>query len=291
MIDRGDHSMLKALQDKAAVLVEALPYIQRFAGEVLVVKYGGHAMTNPEAASSFAQDVVLLHSIGLRVVVVHGGGPQIGEALADLGIETEFRHGYRVTDERTMKVVRRVLVGHVNQEIVSRVNRAGGRAIGLSGADGHLLLGRKVTVGEQEVGRVGIVERVNDSVLTSLLTDGFIPVLAPVAVDHEGLPLNVNADLVAGAVAASLKARKLLLMTDVAGVLGSNGEVISQLQRDGIESMIENGTLSGGMIPKMKCAVDALNGGVRKVHIVDGRFTHAMLLELFTDSGVGTEVS
>ena len=283
--------MLKVLQDKAAVLVEALPYIQRFAGEILVVKYGGHAMTNAEAASSFAQDVVLLHSIGLRVVVVHGGGPQIKEALSELGIQTEFRHGYRVTDERTMKVVRRVLVGDVNQEIVSRINRAGGRSIGLSGADGNLLRGRKVTVGDEEVGRVGVIDSVEDTVLTSVLSDGFIPVVAPVAVDDEGMPLNVNADLAAGAVAASLRARKLLLMTDVAGVLGADGNVISQLDSHSIAQMIEDGILSGGMIPKMKCAVDALNGGVRKVHIVDGRFTHAMLLELFTDSGVGTEVS
>ncbi|MEE2787151.1 MAG: acetylglutamate kinase [Myxococcota bacterium] len=282
--------MLKALQDKATVLVEALPYIQRFSGEILVVKYGGHAMTNADAAASFAQDVVLLNSIGIKVVVVHGGGPQIQAALDALGIESTFRHGYRVTNADTMRVVRQVLVGQVNQDIVARINLEGGRAIGLSGADAGLLTGRKVTVDGEEVGRVGIIERVDTRVLHGLLDHDLIPVIAPVAVDTDGEALNVNADLAAGVVASQLMARKLLLMTDVAGVLDAQGAVMSQLARDAIPGLLEHGTLTGGMIPKMKCASDALSGGVRKVHIVDGRLRHAMLLELFTDRGVGTEV-
>ena len=282
--------MLKALQAKAAVLIEALPYIRRFAGETLVVKYGGHAMTDPDAARGFARDVTLLRSVGLNVVVVHGGGPQIKRILDRLGIVSEFKKGYRVTDQPTMEVVRMVLVGTVNQEVVSRINQAGGRAVGLSGADGNLLRGRKVTVDGEDVGRVGLIEQVDDTELRLLTDGGFIPVIAPVAVDSEGQPLNVNADLVAGSVAAHLGARKLLLMTDVAGVMDQNGEVISSLPRDQIDQMLADGVLTGGMIPKLKCATDALDAGVLKVHIVDGRVDHALLLELFTDTGIGTEV-
>ena len=282
--------MLEALQAKAAVLIEALPYIQRFAGETLVVKYGGHAMTDPDAARGFAQDVTLLRSVGLKVVVVHGGGPQIKRVLDRFGIVSEFKKGYRVTDQPTMEVVRMVLVGTVNQEVVSRINQAGGRAVGLSGADGNLLRGRKVTVGGEAVGRVGLIEQVDDTELRLLTEGGFIPVIAPVAVDHEGQPLNVNADLVAGSVAAHLKARKLLLMTDVAGVMDAKGEVISSLPRARVDQLMAEGVLTGGMIPKLKCATDAIDAGVRKAHIVDGRVDHALLLELFTDTGIGTEV-
>ena len=282
--------MLKALQAKATVLIEALPYIQRFAGETLVVKYGGHAMTDAEAAVSFARDVALLRSVGINIVVVHGGGPQIKRVLDRLGISSEFKKGYRVTDETTMEVVRMVLVGTVDQEVVSRINQAGGRAVGLSGADGRLLLGRKVTVGGEDVGRVGLIERVDDTELRLLSEGGFIPVVAPVAVDREGKPLNVNADLVAGAVAAHLRARKLLLMTDVPGVMDAEGQVMSSLRRPKVDQLLADGVLTGGMIPKLKCATDALDAGVRKVHIVDGRVKHALLLELFTDTGIGTEV-
>lgn len=282
--------MIKELQAKATVLIEALPYIQRFAGETLVVKYGGHAMTDPEAATSFARDVALLRSVGLNIVIVHGGGPQIKRALDRLGITSEFKKGYRVTDDATMEVVRMVLVGSVNQEVVSRINQAGGRAVGLSGADGRLLLGRKVTVAGEDVGRVGLIERVDDTELLLLSQGGFIPVVAPVAVDREGQPLNVNADLVAGAVAAHLKARKLLLMTDVPGVMDGEGTVMSSIRRGNVDLLLANGVLTGGMIPKLKCATDALDAGVRKVHIVDGRVKHALLLELFTDTGIGTEV-
>lgn len=281
---------VKPLQEKAAVLIEALPYIQKFAGETFVVKYGGHAMTDPEARVGFAQDVTLLRSIGVHVVVVHGGGPQIGEHLQRLGIESEFRAGMRVTDDATMDVVRMVLVGKVNQEIVALINQAGGRAVGLSGADGNLLIGRQVTVDGQDVGRVGVVERVDERDVGWLAQGGFIPVIAPVAVDTQGKPLNVNADLAAGAIAAHLRARKLLLMTDVEGVRGADGQVMTTIDRHAAGELVDKAVIGGGMIPKLRCALDALDAGVRKVHIVDGRVRHALLLEIFTDRGVGTEV-
>ena len=281
---------MKSIQDKAATLVEALPYLQRFAGEILVVKYGGHAMTNVESAQSFARDLVLLQSIGLRVIVVHGGGPQIQAMLNELQIESRFFKGYRVTDARTMKVVRMVLTGEVNQEIVSRINRQGGQSMGLSGSDAGLLTGRKVTVDGEDVGRVGIIESVNTDHLHYLLKGGLIPVVAPVAMGEDGQALNVNADLAAGSIASQMGARKLLLMTDVDGVRDANGEVISTLNRDRVQTLIDDDVLTGGMLPKLKCACDALAQGVRKVHIVDGRVRHAILLELFTDRGIGTEV-
>ncbi|MCK6574910.1 acetylglutamate kinase [Myxococcota bacterium] len=282
--------MLAPLQEKASVLVEALPYIQRFAGATFVVKYGGHAMTDPEAARSFARDVVLLRSIGVRPVIVHGGGPQIQDLLGKLGIPSTFRAGQRVTDDATMDVVRMVLVGQVNQDIVSLVNQAGGRAMGLSGADGQLLLGQKLLVDGQDVGRVGEITRVDTDQLSLLTQGGFIPVIAPVAVDVEGRPLNVNADLAAGAVASHLKAAKLLLMTDVAGVKDAAGQVQASLDRQQARALIAQGVADGGMIPKLDCALQALEAGVGKVHIVDGRVLHALLLEIFTDRGIGTEV-
>jgi acetylglutamate kinase len=282
--------MLGPLQEKASVLVEALPYIQRFAGATFVVKYGGHAMTDPDAARSFARDVVLLRSIGVRPVVVHGGGPQIQDLLKKLGIQSTFRAGQRVTDDATMEVVRMVLVGQVNQDIVSLVNQAGGRAMGLSGADGQLLLGQKLLVDGQDVGRVGEITRVDTDQLNLLTQGGYIPVIAPVAVDFEGRPLNVNADLAAGAVASHLKAAKLLLMTDVAGVKDASGHVLASLDRAQAGRLIADKVADGGMIPKLECALQALDAGVGKVHIVDGRVLHALLLEIFTDRGVGTEV-
>lgn len=282
--------MLGPLQEKASVLVEALPYIQRFAGATFVVKYGGHAMTDPDAARSFARDVVLLRSIGVRPVVVHGGGPQIQDLLKKLGIQSTFRAGQRVTDDATMEVVRMVLVGQVNQDIVSLVNQAGGRAMGLSGADGQLLLGQKLLVDGQDVGRVGEITRVDTDQLNLLTQGGYIPVIAPVAVDSEGRPLNVNADLAAGAVASHLKAAKLLLMTDVAGVKDASGQVLASLDRAQAGQLIADKVADGGMIPKLECALQALEAGVGKVHIVDGRVLHALLLEIFTDRGVGTEV-
>lgn len=282
--------MIEALQAKAAVLIEALPYIQRFAGERLIVKYGGHAMTDPEAAKSFARDVVLLHQIGIRVVVVHGGGPQIQRVLDRLGIKSDFKAGMRVTDDTTMEIVRMVLVGQVNQEVVSAINQAGGRAVGLSGADGGLLRARRVTVDGEDVGRVGVVDRVDDTEIRLLGGGGFIPVVAPVGIDAEGRPLNVNADLVASAIAIYTDARKLLLMTDVDGIRGADGEVASTIERETAREWIDSGVIAGGMIPKVRCALDALDAGVAKVHIVDGRVRHALLLELFTDQGVGTQI-
>ncbi|MGB0646006.1 MAG: acetylglutamate kinase [Bradymonadia bacterium] len=281
---------MKSIQDKAATLIEALPYLQRFAGEILVVKYGGHAMSNLESAQSFARDLVLLQSIGLKVVVVHGGGPQIKRMLSNLSMDSHFFNGYRVTDEQTMKIVRMVLTGEVNQEIVSRISQEGGQAIGLSGSDAKLLQGRKVTVDGQDVGRVGIIENVNTDHIDYLLKGGFIPVIAPVAIAEDGQGLNVNADLAAGVIASQLGARKLLLMTDVEGVKDVGGQVISTLARDRVQSLIDEKVLTGGMLPKLKCACDALAQGVKKVHIVDGRIRHAILLELFTDQGIGTEV-
>jgi len=278
------------LQAKAAVLIEALPYIRRFAGEVLVVKYGGHAMTDPNAAKSFARDVVLLRSVGINVIVVHGGGPQIQAALDRLGIESTRKMGHRVTDAATMEVVRMVLVGQVAQDIVTRINQAGGRAVGLSGADGNLLRGRKLLVDGHDIGRVGEVVEVDETELRLLTDGGFIPVITPIAVDAAGEPLNVNADLGASAVAGHLKARKLLLMTDIEGVRGADGQVIGTLDRADVPRLIDAGVIVGGMIPKLHCATEALAAGVEKVHIVDGRVKHAVLLELFTDDGLGTEV-
>lgn len=281
---------LKSIQRKAATLIEALPYIRRFSGERLVVKYGGHAMIDDAAAESFARDVTLLKSVGINVVVVHGGGPQIKATLGQLGIESTFRGGMRVTDDATMDVVQMVLVGKVNQRIVAAINRAGGRAMGLSGVDGMLLRGTRITVEGEDVGRVGKITRVDDTELRFLSGGGFIPVVAPIAVDEDGGVLNINADLAAGAIAAHLMARKLILLTDVDGVKGPEGGVLSSIDRSTVEGLIEGGIIAGGMIPKLNCALDALDAGVDKVHILDGRVRHALLLELFTDQGIGTEV-
>jgi acetylglutamate kinase len=281
---------IEQLQTKAAILIEALPYIQRFAGETLVVKYGGHAMTDPAAAASFARDVVLLRQVGIKVVVVHGGGPQIEVLLDRLGIVSQRKKGHRVTDDATMQVVRMVLVGQVAQEIVARINQAGGRAVSLSGVDGNLLRGSRMLVDGEDVGRVGRIDAVDDTELRLLTAGGFIPVVTPVAVDSDGEPLNVNADLGASAIAVHLKARKLLLMTDIDGVRGADGKVISTLERRLLPELVATGVVDGGMLPKLECAAEALDGGVEKVHILDGRVRHAVLLELFTSAGIGTEV-
>lgn len=281
---------VEALQSKAAVLVEALPYIQRFSGATFVIKYGGHAMTDPEARRSFARDVILLRAVGINVIVVHGGGPQIDATLGRMGVQSTFRGGMRVTDDETMQVVRMVLVGQVNPDIVSLINQAGGRAVGLCGADGNLLRARRMQVDGQDVGRVGEVTRVDDGELRLLTKGGFVPIIAPVAVDAHGEPLNVNADLAAAAIATHTLAAKLILMTDVPGVKGPSGQVEASIDQAQARQWIADGTIAGGMIPKLECAVDAVAGGVGKVHIIDGRVRHAMLLELFTDRGVGTEV-
>lgn len=288
------------MRDTAALLIEALPYIRQFSGKTVVIKYGGHAMKDEALKESFAQDVVLMKYIGIHPVVVHGGGPQIGRMLERVGKKSDFREGMRVTDEETMDVVEMVLAGKVNKEIVALINRHGGRAIGLSGKDGMLIEARKMHLfkyqGDDQppeiidIGLVGEVERVNVEILEVLEKSQVIPVIAPVGVGKSGETYNINADLVAGKVAAALGAEKLVLMTDVAGVLNAAGELISSLTVAQAAELIQDDVLKGGMIPKVQCAMDAVQGGVKKVAILDGRIPHAVLLELFTDSGIGTEI-
>jgi acetylglutamate kinase len=288
---------MKDLIDKAAVLQEALPYIRTFHGETFVIKYGGHAMVDEKLRDSFARDVVLLKYVGINPVVVHGGGPQIDQTLKALGVVSERVEGLRVTDDETMRVVEMVLGGTVNQEIVSLVANHGGRAVGLSGRDDAFVRAERVTKMKtrsgQEVdpGRVGRVTHVNPDLVHRLVGGGFIPVIAPLAVDAEGAPLNVNADTVAGKIAEAMGARKLVLMTDIPAVRGREGEERSSLSSAEVEALIDEGIIEGGMIPKVRCAQEALAGGVKKAHIIDGRLQHAVLLEIFTDRGVGTELT
>ncbi len=288
---------MQHLIEKAAILHEALPYIRRFHGRTFVVKYGGHAMVDPELADSFARDIVLMKFVGLNPIVVHGGGPQIDQLLKTMGVESERIDGLRVTDERTMEVVEMVLGGKINQAIVSLICKHGGHAVGLSGKDDGFILADKVdsmrTKSGREVdpGRVGAVREVHPKIVQQLVGGGFIPVVAPVAVDEEGRSLNVNADTVAGAVASALGAEKLVLMTDIEGIRGRDGNVASSRTCAEIEQLIEEGVIEGGMIPKVRCGLDAIANGVQKVHVIDGRTRHACLLEIFTDSGVGTEIA
>ena len=282
---------VESLVAKAATLQEALPYIRDFHGAVLVVKYGGHAMIDPELQSSFARDMVLLKYVGLHPVVVHGGGPQIDATLDELGVKSERVDGLRITDAATMRVVEMVLGGQINAQIVALIGRHGGRAVGITGRDDNFL--RAEPQGEVDgvdLGRVGRITDVNPSVVRQLIDGGFIPVVAPVAVDHAGDALNVNADTAAGRIAEALGARKLVLMTDVEGVKNAAGEVVSSLTLEEARELHADGILVGGMIPKVRCALDALNGGVRKTHIIDGRVRHAVLLEIFTDQGIGTQI-
>ncbi len=292
---------MKNLIDKAEVLIEALPYIQRFDDKTFVIKYGGAAMTEDDLKRSFCQDVTLLKFIGLNPVVVHGGGPQIGSVLKRMGKESTFIQGMRVTDEETMDVVEMVLSGTVNAEIVSRINHLGGKAVGLSGKDGNLLRARKMKLksvpaqGERpkmiDLGRVGEVEAVDPTVITALTRSDFIPVIAPVGVDEKGHTYNVNADLVAGKVAAALGAEKLILLTDVEGVLDAEKNLMSALGVDDVKRMIQGGAIKAGMIPKVECCMTALREGVKSTHIIDGRVPHAVLLEIFTDVGIGTQIT
>jgi acetylglutamate kinase len=281
---------------KADTLREALPYIRRFHGRTVVIKYGGHAMIDPALQQSFARDVVLMRYVGIDVVVVHGGGPQIDKELAAMGVVSERIDGLRVTDDRTMEVVEMVLGGRVNHGIVALINKQGGRAVGLNGHDDRCVRADKVremrTKSGKVVdpGRVGAVKEVRPQLIRSLVKEGVIPVIAPVAVDDEGRSLNVNADTVAGAVARALDAEKLVLMTDIEGVKGATGSLIASLTAADIERLKQEGVITGGMIPKVDCALDALRAGTSKVHIIDGRLRHAMLLEVFTDQGVGTEI-
>jgi acetylglutamate kinase len=284
---------------KAEVLMEALPYIRRFYGKTFVIKYGGNAMIDEELKTSFAQDVVLLKYVGINPVVVHGGGPQIDEALDRMGIKSRFVRGMRITDQQTMDIVEMVLVGKVNKEIVALINQHGGMAVGLSGKDGGLILARKmnVTVSENgappeiiDIGMVGEIIGINPLIIDSLDENKFIPVIAPVGVGREGETYNINADLVAGEVAEALHAEKLILMTDVAAVKDKKGELLGTLKVSQARKMIEEGVIASGMIPKVECCMEALKGGVEKTHIIDGRVKHAVLLEIFTKEGVGTEV-
>lgn len=285
-------------REKAKILLEALPYIKEFYGKTIVIKYGGHAMQNENLKRAFALNVILLKYIGINPVIVHGGGPQIGNMLKQLGISSTFREGLRVTDEETMDVVEMVLVGKVNKEIVNLLNLHGGRAVGLSGKDGWLIKARKlemVITKEDappeiiDLGRVGEVIEIKKEVISSLEEKGFIPVIAPVGVDEKGETYNINADEVASAIAGALKAKKLILLTDVQGVL-KDKKLIPSLTRKEAVKLIEEGYIKGGMIPKIKCALEALEEGVEKVHIIDGRIENSIILELFTDRGIGTEV-
>ena len=284
---------------KAEVLMEALPYIRRFYGKTFVVKFGGRAMVDDQLKSSFAQDIVLLKYVGINPVVVHGGGPQIDKILERMGIVSRYMHGMRVTDPETLDIVEMVLVGKVNKEIVGLINRQGGMAVGLSGKDGNLILARKMNVsvasdGEEheiiDLGMVGEIIEINPTVINTLDENKFIPVIAPVGVGEQGETYNINADLVAGHIAESLGAEKLILLTDVEGVKNKKGDLLSTLKIRQACRLIEDGVVAAGMIPKVRCCIEALEGGVGKTHIIDGRVKHAILLEIFTEEGVGTEV-
>jgi len=279
---------VQTLIDKARVLVEALPWIRRLYDKTIVIKYGGHAMTERELRASFAVDVVLLKYIGVRPVIVHGGGPQIGATLERMGKQSVFVDGLRVTDDETMAVVEMILGGTINQEIVGLVQQGGGRAIGITGRDGGLLRVEKKLQGGRDLGRVGGVVGVDASVVSAIASEGFVPVIAPIGVDAEGLTYNVNADEAAGAIAAALRAEKLILLTDVEGVKDRDGKLLRRLSVAEVRRHVEEGTVVGGMIPKVECCIEALAGGVGRTHIVDGRMLHAVLLEIFTDVGVGT---
>ncbi|TNE76552.1 MAG: acetylglutamate kinase [Gammaproteobacteria bacterium] len=292
---------LEAASNTAKVLSEALPYIQRFTGKTIVVKFGGNAMVDEKLKASFARDIVMMKLVGMNPVVVHGGGPQIGDLLNKLNIESHFINGMRVTDSKTMDVVEMVLGGTVNKEIVNLIHHAGGKAVGITGKDGQLIMARKLKVTHRtpdmeapeiiDIGHVGEVDSINTGVIDMLTNSDFIPVIAPIGVDTEGHSYNINADLVAGKIAEVLKAEKLMLLTNVAGLQDKNGEVLTGLSTEQVDALIADGTIYGGMLPKIQCALDAVKGGTRTAHIVDGRVNHATLLEIFTDQGVGTLIT
>ncbi len=282
----------------ANVLTEALPYIQRFAGKTIVIKYGGNAMVDEQLKKGFARDVVLMKAVGINPVVVHGGGPQIGKLLERIGKESTFFEGMRITDTETMNVVEMVLGGLVNKDIVSLINQQGGRAVGLTGKDGDMIRARKLTFKRNapemntseiiDIGHVGEVASIDCDVVNMLVQSDFIPVIAPIGVGEDGQSYNINADLVAGKLAEVLKAEKLILLTNIAGIMDKNGAVLTGLNTARVNELIADGTIYGGMLPKIRCAMEAAQGGVRTVHIIDGRVEHSVLLELFTDQGVGT---
>ena len=280
---------------KAEVLIEALPYIQRFYDKTIVIKYGGNAMTDVALQEDFAEDVVLLKLIGMNPVVVHGAGPQIGALLQKLGKQSEFIQGMRVTDEETLDVVEMVLGGLINQEIVTLINKSGGKAVGLTGKDGHFIHARKLKVASKDdkkkkidVGLVGEVVRIDPEIIQLLDSRDFIPVIAPIGSDENGVSYNINADVAAGKLAVTLQAEKLIMLTNTTGVLDRDGSVVTGLTAKRVHEMIEDGTISGGMLPKVECALDAVKNGVKTAHIIDGRVQHALLLEVLTSAGVGT---
>ncbi len=285
----------------AKVISRALPYIQRFAGKTVVIKYGGNAMVDDRLKQSFARDIVLMKAVGINPVVVHGGGPQIGEMLERLSIESKFVNGMRVTDSKTMDAVEMVLGATINKEIVNLISRAGGRAFGVTGKDGRLIKAKKLVVTQQtpemsapeiiDIGQVGEVESVDKTVIDMLIKSDYIPVIAPIGVGSDGASYNINADLVAGKVASVLEAEKLMLLTNVAGLQDKQGEVLTGLDVKRVDELVADGTIYGGMLPKIQCALDAVNAGVAASHIIDGRVDHAVMLELFTDEGVGTLIT
>jgi len=290
-----------AAANVANVLTEALPYIQRFTDKTIVVKFGGNAMVDKALQDSFARDIVLMKLVGMNPVVVHGGGPQIGTLLDKLNIESSFLNGMRVTDSKTMDVVEMVLGGAVNKEIVSAINNAGGKAVGITGKDGKLIKAHKLKVTQKspdmmsseiiDIGHVGGVEQINTEVIDMLTNSDFIPVIAPIGVGEDGSSYNINADLVAGKMAEVLKAEKLMLLTNVAGLKDKQNNILTGLTTERVEKLIADGTIYGGMLPKIQCALDAVNGGTTSAHIIDGRVPHAVLLEVFTDDGVGTLIT
>jgi len=285
----------------AQVLTESLPYIQRFTGKTIVVKFGGNAMTDAELHDSFARDIVLMKLVGMNPVVVHGGGPQIGSLLERLNIKTEFINGMRVTDAKTMDVVEMVLGGSVNKEIVASINRNGGKAIGVTGKDGQFIRAKKMTIDRYspelgaseiiDIGHVGQVKSIDTEVLSVILGSNFIPVIAPIGVDAQGATYNINADLVAGKIAEVMQAEKLMLLTNVSGLLDREGNILTGLSTKQVDDLITDGTIHGGMLPKIQCALDAVKGGVNSAHIIDGRVPHATMLEIFTDQGIGTLIT
>jgi acetylglutamate kinase len=288
----------KTANNIAHILIESLPYIQKFKGKTVVIKYGGNAMLDENLKACFARDIVLMKLVGINPVVVHGGGPQIGDLLARLNIQTEFINGMRVTDSETMDVVEMVLGGQVNKQIVNLINMAGGKAVGLTGKDGNFIQARKIEMTQVnletqsseivDIGHVGEVTTIDPSMVEMLSKSDFIPVIAPIGVGKDGCSYNINADLVAGKLAEVLNSEKLILLTNIPGILDKEGNLLTGLSTSDIDKLIANGTISGGMIPKTRCATEALQGGVHHVHIIDGRVEHAVLLELFTDQGVGT---
>ncbi len=286
--------------ERANVLIEALPYIQRFNGSTMVIKYGGNAMINEDLKHNFALDILLMRYVGINPIIVHGGGPQIGELLSRLNIKTSFVEGLRVTNKEVMDIIEMVLMGKVNKEIVNLINKNNGCAVGLSGKDGRLIVARKMRYLKQkgnnqppeiiDIGLVGEIVSVNSKILETLTGNGFIPVIAPVGADEEGQTYNINADIVAGHIASAIKARKLILLTDTKGVFDKDGSLISSLKIEEVKRLISDGIVTGGMIPKLRCCIKAIEGGVKKAHIIDGREKHTILLEVFTKGGIGTEI-